>query len=140
MRLNKFEEKTVGKILDHIIDKEDYTAPNTIKIMDAGKDLDNKYGILAITDQNNKVVQVVSKSDITHILSNEITVDTSKLVKDVKARLHYTPIKTDDNVRKILDFVIANKIDNLVLVDKDGRYYGVINKNRLRDAIEEIVD
>ncbi|QLH05422.1 hypothetical protein C5F49_08870 [Nitrosopumilus oxyclinae] len=140
MRLNKFEEKTVGKILDHIIDKTDITVPNSIKIAEAGKSLDNKYGVLAIKDQNDKVVQVVSKSDITHILSNEITLNTSNLIKDIQTRIHYNPIKVDDNVRKVLDFIIANKIDNLVLVDKDGKYHGIINKNKLKDAIEEMVD
>ena len=40
MKLDKFEERKVGKILDHIIDQsqpDEYTAPNTITVLDASK-------------------------------------------------------------------------------------------------------
>jgi len=141
LKLNKFETLEIGKVLDHIIDKTQYITKDTTKIGDASKlMLDNKYDLVAIVDSNGKVSQVVSKSDITHLLSNQITLDPQKLLQDIATRLTYTPIHNTDSTKKLLDMVIQNKIDNTVIVDTDGKYYGIINKNTLRSAIDEIVE
>jgi len=130
----------IGKKLDHIIDTTPYTLPVQTKIGAASKKLNNKYNLIALVDQNGKVSKVLSKSDITYILSNEITLDPAKLLIDINARINFTPIYTEDNIQKLLDFIIRNKTDNVVIVDKAGQYNGIINKNKLTDAIKEMVD
>ncbi|WP_299292093.1 CBS domain-containing protein [Nitrosopumilus sp.] len=146
MKLEKFEKNKVGKMLEYIIEKgsDKFTAPYNIKIKDAGKHMDNDYGILALTDPSKKVVQVISESDIRDLLSKGISLDPTeefeKTLKSVAARVKYTPITTDSTIKEAIDFVVENKVQNLVVVDENSNFYGVINKDNLVKAIDEIVD
>jgi CBS-domain-containing membrane protein len=129
----------IGKILDHIIDKDVYTVSNQSTIQDAAKKMLNKYNLVAVTGEDSKINRVFSNTDITHILSNQ-SVDSNEKLNDIVIPSKYERISAKDKVEKLLDIIIDNKMDSVVIEDDAGTYYGIINKNKLKEEIEDMVE
>ena len=132
----------IGKILDHIIDKDEdeYKISNTLTIKEAAKKISNKYNLVAVTDANQKINQVVSDTDITYTLSSQDEFNPNKTLDNIHTRNPYRPIHAKDKVKKLLETMIQNRMNSVVIVDDVGKYYGIINKNKLKEVIDDFVE
>ena len=140
--LNKFEKMKIGKMLDYIIDNNpEYKIANSETIQNAGQQLlGNDCSVIAITEQNtNKVVRVVANSDIikTYIESQK---PSQANIMEIANLIPLIKLTTEDTIEKLINNVTTNRIRDIVILNPDGTYHGVINKDKLRSAIDELVD
>jgi CBS domain-containing protein len=84
----------------------------------------NGVGAVPITDEDKKLVGIISDYDIIKLLINSRVFDSLK-VEDVVIR-RFPILRTDDNIGKAQKLAALNKIDGLPVIDNFGRTVGQV--------------
>jgi CBS domain-containing protein len=84
----------------------------------------NNTGAIAITDEDERLVGIVSDYDILKLLINSRVFDALK-VEDVVIR-RFPVLRTEDTIGKAQNLAAINKIDGLPIIDNFGKVVGQV--------------
>ncbi len=84
----------------------------------------NNTGAIAITDEDERIVGIVSDYDILKLLINSRVFDALK-VEDVVIR-RFPILRTEDTIGKAKSLAAINKIDGLPIIDNFGKVVGQV--------------
>lgn len=110
------------KVLDLIKDKGQIVitiSPDRSIFEAMGKIIDNKIGSLVVSDQNHKVVGIISERDIMRAAYYEYETLRSKKVADLMTTNIIVAIP-DDEIDYVMTIMTQNRIRHLPIVTRDG--------------------
>lgn len=117
-----FQPLEAGKTVKDAIDALDKTDLNVLPIIDKAN--------------NDEVVGVVHRSDFLSSLKKTTLCPGDDLTK--VANSSFVRVRADDPISKLVAVITGNDIDQVVVLNKDNKFYGIIDRNRLADEIEEL--
>lgn len=101
--------------------------------------LNNPYKVLAVTD-GEKVSSVVSRTDVAKSVIN-IDLKTMELsamtIKDV-ANSDYIKILDTDSIGHLIDVLLKNNLDHVIVVDKEGKFVGIVDRKSLALELDQL--
>jgi CBS domain-containing protein len=107
-------------------------------LQEAANKLDDNHRVLAICDNNQNVVGAISQSDISKWIGQQKdnAIKTDIPVEQIMPG-DFVKINENDSVDYLISQILSNKFDQVVLMDRDGKYFGIVDRNKLADEIEE---
>ena len=137
MLMDELRRKPVGWLRS--IDKSAPAVSTGESLKEAAKKLNDDHRVLPIVDTNQKVVSAVSQSDITDWIAKhaDANIDVNTTVDRITPG-GFVEIKQEDTIDYLINQIMRNKFDQVVVLDKTGKFYGIIDRNRLADEIEEV--
>jgi arabinose-5-phosphate isomerase len=131
---------TIGKklnfeIRDLLSDQIPHVSPSTSILETSLNISEGQKGIVAVVDEDNHLLGVVTDGDLRRELSKEIDVAQA----DVQRIMTSNPITINANLPAIeaLKIMEQNDIGQLVVVDEEERYEGVVH---MRDLVREGIE
>jgi predicted transcriptional regulator len=124
------EDRRVKDLMTHgvIMVPEEATVIDVVGILVEG----NVHGVI-VTDESNEPCGVVSEIDIPKGFGKDFT---KTPITQIMSRTIFT-IGMDERIEKAGEIMMDKSILRLIVVDEEGRMYGILT---LRDIVTEIYD
>ena len=95
--------------------------------------------IIAVV-KDGVVQAIATRTDIIKSVVSlaKIKLEPNTPIIDVANVKNLIKITKDDTVGKLLTTILDNKFENLLVVDKDGKFFGIANRLKLASELEEL--